>query len=278
MRLYELDVKVSVKDAFADVVKRHGMPMNTPMIEMLQMAVKVGNECQFFISQTAPYRPLYRGISSSNFGEPMITKRVRLDDREPTDTTEELHALANEYFVEQYGAPFRNSMFVTGDDSWAGAYGRIYSVYPIGDFEYLWSPKTKDLWQASRTIRHANTKFRLAVGRYESRKEGGFPEQGMGEKESSAAVAEMKTYFEKATAAFEENVLSGYQKDNLDDGIISKHEIMIRTKTYHAISFNELAQEQYGIQEKTNPTTEHLTKLDMMGAMRKIFTQVSRSI
>ena len=75
----------------------------------------------------------------------VLKKAVRLDDRRPQEMDPLDHDYLNQYFTQEYGAPFRNAIFVSGDFNSAGYFGRVYSIFPIGEFKFLWSPRIDDL-------------------------------------------------------------------------------------------------------------------------------------
>ena len=72
-------------------------------------------------------------------------KDVRLDDREPLSSNPSKHEKFNNYFERAFGAPFRNSAHCTGKRKIAKMYGMAYVVFPIGKFDWVWSPKVADL-------------------------------------------------------------------------------------------------------------------------------------
>ena len=91
---------------------------------------------------------MFRGLtipqdSNAAFGK----KKARLDGREPMDTSPKIHNSLNKHFTEEYGHPYRNGVFTTGDSNIAGKYGDTMMIFPIGDFEFIWHPEIKDLFQ-----------------------------------------------------------------------------------------------------------------------------------
>ena len=69
-------------------------------------------------------------------------------DRNPVDTPKRIHDYANKIFTQQFGAPFRNGLFVAHNAGVAETYGTLCQIYPIGDFKYLWSPEESDMYFA----------------------------------------------------------------------------------------------------------------------------------
>jgi len=109
--------------------------------ELQQQIQLIQRDCQPYIQQ-ANGNTMYRGIKSNqNF----MKKQSRLDDRRPLDSVRKNHDLFNKQFLQKYGENFRNSVFTNGDTKIAKYYGDVYSVFPIGNFKFLWSPKVKDL-------------------------------------------------------------------------------------------------------------------------------------
>ena len=84
----------------------------------------------------------YKGAANA-----AIASKIR-PNRIPSDTPERAHEWFNAYFVKKFGEPFRNGMFVTGYESHANEYGTVFLVFPIGDFKFAWSPRTRDLYQS----------------------------------------------------------------------------------------------------------------------------------
>jgi len=98
---------------------------------------------------------LYRGInpnkksSSDEFnnvklaGDVVLLLNKRLE-RNPRDTDRECHDRINRKFEQEFGLPYRNGVFATGDDSEAMIYGGLYVIFPIGKYNYLWSTEISD--------------------------------------------------------------------------------------------------------------------------------------
>lgn len=68
-------------------------------------------------------------------------------NREPSDTSIEIHNKANEVFNEKFGIKFReSSVFCTGDLNEAREYGDVAIIEPLGDYIICWSPSCKDFY------------------------------------------------------------------------------------------------------------------------------------
>jgi len=113
-------------------------------------AVEIIQNCKPFLGEIdndiKRYK-LYRGVEHKP-SAPAVIRSARLTTREPRDTTNNIHDVFNEIFVERFGAPFRNAIFVTGSRMAALEYGELVTIYPIGEFKYLWSPEFRDLTRA----------------------------------------------------------------------------------------------------------------------------------
>ncbi len=127
--------------------------------DLEQFMQKIKQDCQPFLSQVdepLTNDALYRGLGKST--QAFVHKTARLDNRIPSDMPENIHDGLNRFFTKEYGAPFRNGIFATGDRQFATAYskgpGRAYIIFPIGDFKFLWSPQVRDLYNEIEFWRH----------------------------------------------------------------------------------------------------------------------------
>jgi len=101
---------------------------------IIEDADAVKRDCRPFLQQAHGLK-VYRGINS---GEHFLHKKARLGDRIPKDTSPRQHREFNHQFLTQFGENFRNGIFASGDDGIASNYGDVYSIYPIGEFKFLW--------------------------------------------------------------------------------------------------------------------------------------------
>jgi len=123
-------------------------------------------------------------------------RSIRLDDRNTQAMPEDKHIQLNDYFTAAFGEPFRNSMFCLGDREAAGEFGSLNLVFPIGDFSFCWAPKVDDL----NNFRYRN------------------------------AMPKQQAEFQKWVGTL------GYTTKNLDAGIESGNEIMVRCEKYYAVN------------------------------------------
>lgn len=93
---------------------------------------------------------LYRG----RYSRDKITIVSPRPDRRPMSSSKELQDALNVLMREANPTVTRNnSLFVTGAASQTSSYGEPHNVFPLGPFDYSWSPMLKDAWvDASKYI------------------------------------------------------------------------------------------------------------------------------
>lgn len=76
-----------------------------------------------------------------------IKKFTPRTDRRPKDTPDKLHNLFDKEFRKRFGWAARSEgVFVTSNYKEAKSYGTPYIFFPIGRYDYIWSPKIADLY------------------------------------------------------------------------------------------------------------------------------------
>jgi hypothetical protein len=86
---------------------------------------------------------LWRGIEGApEFG----TRKVRKDGRIPMSTSRSDHHVINDWFTVNFGLPWRNGAFTTGEYQLARAYGKLNLIFPKGEYKILWNPAVIDLY------------------------------------------------------------------------------------------------------------------------------------
>lgn len=91
----------------------------------------------------------YRGLKN-NKTEPIIKKKSR-KDRKPKDTNDLISKEIDELFYDQYKIRPRSSGIFTIPNSYSASlygsiFGGIFSFFPIGKYDYIWSEFIKDLF------------------------------------------------------------------------------------------------------------------------------------
>ena len=164
----------------------------------------IKKDCQPFLKQCGGL-PLYRGMLKKGLH---LKNRVR-QDREPTDTSPFLHYTADDWFKEKFGINARGAaMFTTGNYKIASYYGgnleKVFAVFPIGEFKFIWSPKVRDLYMSSETLLFKK-----------------------GERVKNDDI--LKSRIEDWLDSKE------YTDSNLPEAIASKKEVMIACQEYYAV-------------------------------------------
>jgi hypothetical protein len=141
---------------------------------------------------------VYRGVKS---GGPFAFIGIPRKDRRPLDTDDDVHKGVDKAFLNIFGWRARSqAIFVTGDEYQANYYGKLYVIFPIGNFKYVYAPQVRDLY-------HAQMAF--SKGGYEDRP--------------------------KPQKMFDSFVRRNYRDTNLTKAIKSDVEIAISCKQYFAL-------------------------------------------
>lgn len=105
-------------------------------------------DCSFFLRQVdnppaGPDSILFRGLNS----EEAFTRIIVPKQRKPKDSTAPFHQAYDRFFMEEFGKPYRSvSVFCTGKEQEARSYGSPYAIFPIGEFDFCYSPVIADLF------------------------------------------------------------------------------------------------------------------------------------
>jgi len=153
---------------------------------------------------------LYRGMK--HIQDAFSKRKIRLNDRTPTDTPQIIHDAINNYFNDAFGAPFRNAMFCSGDYGEIQEYGEGYVIFPIGNYEFVWSPNIEDLYKI--------------WDEYQPE----FPD-------------DVDAYKRMAADFVEREIVDKYTNRHMTKAIESGNEVMVRCNEYYAVdvfAFNEI--------------------------------------
>ena len=149
---------------------------------------------------------IFRGTKDlKNF----MKKKVRMD-RKPLDTKKQYHKLLDDELYKKFKIRGRTKcIFVTGNKIDARRYGNIYSIFPIGNFKFIWSPMVKDYTYKLKHLKQTN---------YE---------------------------INDLSPVIKSEIVGTYQTTDLKKAIKSGNEIMISCKEYYAI-YEDMFHDFYG--------------------------------
>lgn len=134
----------------------------------------------------------------------------RRNGRLPKDTHLLLHKFLDVQFQKVFGWKARSDgVFAFGDFGQATTFGKPYPMFPIGDFNYLWSKKIIDLTD------HLANYFNIVVTKYDGDKK---------------KIQELITDHEKELISFVHMYTNKHFQDYLDTYF--DHEIMIDCDKY----------------------------------------------
>jgi len=178
---------------------------------MEEMLVLIKRDCQPYLQQNKSALvelPLWRGMNTGDEKDtrgPFRKKSVRLSDRIPKDTPQDIHDELNFGLQKKYGHPYRNALFVTGAKGQTYNYGDAFIIFPIGHFEFIWHPDIRDLWDTIATAYSLDPR------------DSKIPNETM----------DKITYF---------MLKADYQTTDLEKAISNRGEIMMWCKSYYAIN------------------------------------------
>lgn len=192
-------------------------------LDMLKQSFNsIKRDCQPYLQQNKSpiwLTPLFRGMDQTRVpDDDVFKKHVRLDNRQTSDIPDEISDAMNNWMTKEFGEPFRNALFVSGNENMANNYGRIYLVFPIGNFTFLYHDKFKDIYSTFSSFRwtYGEKADRMVQGK----------------------LLQTRKDFRKKFIEHIASVNNGnWKQDNLEGAINSKSEIMIRTKEYYAVNY-----------------------------------------
>lgn len=194
----------SVEFISEDTEKLKSVIAQTGMTEkhsraFLETVVGIKKNCQPFLNEIDKPFSLLRGLRPTP--DWSVQKIARLSSRQSMSTPRWLHDELNKLFVRKFKVPFRNSVFCTGSDSQASVYGMIFCIFPIGNYQYAWSPEYRDLYQTFDEYR---------------------------------SESDQQTFTDMAFN------IESYTTTGLNEAIMTGHEIMMYTDKYYALNMNHI--------------------------------------
>ena len=154
----------------------------------------------------------------------MVTKIKPRKDRKPLDTVRDLHDYLDELFKKYHGWNARSEgVFATPKLSLAKGFGKPFYMYPIGDFKFLYNPKSEDIVELLEPLR---IQLRSDADPVARRKEPYFPNSWDIEDEVAEAAKKEKELLE---------IIKGYKSTGLSTATAKNAELMIKCKSYYMI-------------------------------------------
>lgn len=206
---------------------------NIRNISEKRLSSYIHKHCQPWLNATQGLE-VYRGVRLSS-GLSSFIKKTRTD-RSPSDTEPSRQHIFN--LLLQYAGSNvsrNNSIFCTGSRETAEDYGKVFVVFPIGNFEYAWSPKYAD-WTRHMDYAQLMRMLKPELFAYQ-----GDPDEIGNEINSSEKLINLFTDKKNIKPNVLNRIIS--VNEGLPQAIKSGHEIMIKcekvlyvdTNTYHKL-------------------------------------------
>ena len=119
-------------------------------------------DVELFLKNCAPFLSEIKGLNHKLL--PKHGSRRAADDwvikkheprAAPRDSHEKLHLAIDTLLTKKFNWPARSdALFVSGDYDTARSYGPVSLIFPIGAYQYVWSPQFFDLYDEYEKIFH----------------------------------------------------------------------------------------------------------------------------
>ena len=196
----------------------------TESTEIDKIVAKVKKDCKpFFKKMGSSGELLYRGSKRS--GVDLIQKITPRKTRQPLDTERSLHDYLDKLFKKYHGWKARSeAVFVTPKFMLARNFGKVYFVFPIGDFKFLYNPNAEDLVDILEPL-HIHVS--ADADPVERRENPYWPRTWSLEDEVAEATHKQKQLL---------SVIKAYRKTNLSLAAGKDAEIMLNCKSYYMVN------------------------------------------
>lgn len=210
------------------------------------------NDCKEWFKNNSIDDLLYRGIKDDSLE---IFKGKVLKNRKPLDSTKNLHDFYNAAFIHKFKILLRSqSLFCSLVKSVANSYGKIYVIFPIGNYDLYWSDNVKDQFIYNRErykifnmIDYAKTKDKIELTIF-YKKQPDDRWNKLYQYLDSSIDKNIKWWIDKKDLENKLNVIYNQNKNYIlshevstykkTKNVTSLNEIMLHCKNYYAISYN----------------------------------------
>jgi hypothetical protein len=178
-------------------------------------------DCSQFIKEG---NKLFRGYDSNE----KFIERTPRKERTSTDTPQALSDMLDIYFKSKFGwKPRSEGVFASSSISQASMYGKVYHIFPVNGYKYIWSPDVYDLFSI------LNTK----IGKFLNDENFKDIDFGYGGGPPSAKFISSKDVSNEIVKEFmddfDNKIISTYTNKNLDKN--KRNEVMIKCKKYYML-------------------------------------------
>ena len=168
-------------------------------------------------------------------------------NRRPGDSSPVFHGLFNDLLKSQFGINARSeTLFVVQDELLALEYGSVYRIFPIGNYEAIWSPSITDVYdietlsptpefkkfilEAARQIFNVKdyTDSELSLALFKNKPKPEFSKNPFNLRDKKVLAAVLSQVFKNHGSEL-------YVKNNLDKITNNKTEIMLVCDKYIAV-------------------------------------------
>lgn len=170
-------------------------------------------DCSFYLEQVkdSDSKMIYHG-STARIPHDWAIQQWR-PRTGPRDSKAQAHAAFNEFFSKKFGVEARNWLFTTPHLNTAHLYGEVMAIFPIGNFEWIFSPDP-NFQDLTGTVDYK---------RYQVK--------------NSAAALTYDEVYELALSNTLKDMEAGvwYHNEKLKRGLSGTNEIMIKCDKFYAI-------------------------------------------
>lgn len=181
-------------------------------------------ECQLFLDEfkkiylNGTKLPLRRGMTFQPTEH--VTKIKVNKNRKPSNTNIRVHNAADQWFLNTFGVKARSqSFFCTSSKTVANDYGFPFFVFPVGNFDIIWSRQVNDLFMYLRE----STILKNAGVEVSDRTQAK-------EMINDPSIISDKLLYETVSKILDS---ADYVKGKLDEALASKNEIMVLCDYYY---------------------------------------------